>query len=431
MDVLDVFWRSLTPESKQILIDILGVLIGFTAVMAALSLLVTAVVQGIIYVFHLRARNLRYGLTRLLEIAQNQVLEPSLVEDYRAYAAKDIAKQETKKIVTSLKKAKASQQAIIAAEEGHAKALLAFNKAEQAKQRLEKLRSTASPKRKISHKQWKQFKKQVDGILSLNSLVIKSKTWIRRNELETLLVESTEFDNENIDKAMQWFTRMERWLSQRFRQRLRCITLTCAIVVTFIFQVNTPELLRRLSVDPKKRIEVAQIALDRMFSEQAAIFYQPNLQMVAVLALQQLQENNPQYQETLEAVSGTGDRIENLVHELSVVLEQELELEDSEHKEALLSEYEETILSEVRKLSAANADKAVESLALIDITPLSRGWNYYANVSSLFGMLMTAVLIGFGAPFWFNMMRNLMSLHDVLAPEKVKKKSKTSDASNE
>lgn len=235
MDVLDVFWRSLTPESKQILIDILGVLIGFTAVMAALSLLVTAVVQGIIYVFHLRARNLRYGLTRLLEIAQNQVLEPSLVEDYRAYAAKDIAEQETKKIVTSLKKAKASQQAIVAAEEGHAKALLVFNKAEQAKQRLEKLRSTASPKRKISHKQWKQFKKQVDGILSLNSLVKKSKTWIRRNELETLLVESTEFDNENIDKAMQWFTRMERWLSQRFRQRLRCITLTCAIVVTFIF----------------------------------------------------------------------------------------------------------------------------------------------------------------------------------------------------
>jgi hypothetical protein len=360
-----------------------------------------------------------------LEVAQNQVLEPSLVEDYRAYAAKDIAKQETKKIVTSLKKDKASQQAIIAAEEGHAKALLAFNKAEQAKQRLEKLQSTASPKRKISHKQRKQFKKQVDGILSLNSMVKKSKTWILRNELETLLIESTEFDNENTDKAMQWFTRMERWLSQRFRQRVRGITLTCAIVVTFLFQVNTPELLKRLSVNLKMRIGAAQIALDHMFSEQAGISYQPNLQMVAVLALQQFQENHPQYQETLEAVSGTGDRIENLVHELSIVLE------DSEHKEALLSEYEEMILSEVRKLAAANADKAVESLALIDITPLSRGWNYYAKVSNLFGMLMTAVLIGFGAPFWFNMMHNLMSLRDVLAPEKTKKKSNTSDASNE
>ena len=36
-------------------------------------------------------------------------------------------------------------------------------------------------------------------------------------------------------------------------------------------------------------------------------------------------------------------------------------------------------------------------------------------------MIITATLLTFGAPFWFNTLSNLVGLRDVLAPKKGKK----------
>lgn len=428
MDAINTIWNSLNPESKLVLIDILGALIGFAAVMTALGLLVTAVVQGIIYVSQLRVRNLRHGLARLLEIADNQALEPSLVEDYRDYAAKLLAMQETKKIVMNLRKEEVPLNARAPAEKEYAKALLAFNKAKKAKKALtelrgkklhdEELRDKELSDQEISQEQRKPFKQIADRILNLNCLVKKGKTWIQREELEMLLVESTEFENENIDKAMQWFTRMERWLSARFQRCVRCITLICALVVAFIFQVSSPELLKSLSVNPKMRIEAAQAIQKRISSGEKEDSYEESLKKAADLALKQLQEKNPD-NERLEQVSAVGDQIKGYVNELSLVLR------GDENRDNLANDYEKMILSNVRKMVVSQADEViVENLTLIDITPLSRGWSYYINLSNLLGMLMTAVLLNFGAPFWYNTLHNLMSLRDALAPEKAKQKSK-------
>ena len=105
-------------------------------------------------------------------------------------------------------------------------------------------------------------------------------------------------------------------------------------------------------------------------------------------------------------------------------------LEDNLQGEALVGEYE-SILDELYSKGYEQAmeemKKAVDALALFNITPFSEGAAFYRDTQNLLGILMTAILISPGAPFWFNMLQNLVDLRDTLAPKKNKKSGNQPD----
>jgi len=63
----------------------------------------------------------------------------------------------------------------------------------------------------------------------------------------------------------------------------------------------------------------------------------------------------------------------------------------------------------------ATASAAVDSLGSIDITPWGQGSVFYANAANIFGVLLTAILLSLGAPFWFEQLKNTASLRDALS----------------
>ncbi|MCH9034217.1 MAG: hypothetical protein IID42_06910 [Planctomycetes bacterium] len=77
-----------------------------------------------------------------------------------------------------------------------------------------------------------------------------------------------------------------------------------------------------------------------------------------------------------------------------------------------------------RNWGQSSASEIVGRLAMFDIRPLGNGFAFYYGPGSLsrwLGMVITATLLTFGAPFWFNTLSDLVSLRDVLAPQKGKK----------
>ena len=332
---------------QNVLFDMLGILVGFVGIMLILSLLVTALTQFLVSLFSLRARNLRFGLDRLLE----QAIKP--------------------------------------------------------KPDAENLKNT---------------KRSTKELLDSNSLTkaspLRKTTWILEDELKCLLQDSGWLGEEQINAAMKWFYRMERGLSQRFQTIVRVITFGCAIVVAVVFQVSAPEILTRLSTDTHFR-EGAVLAAEELVAKYGPEdLHSMRYEDVSEKALERLQENNADLAEQLEEVSGVGQTLEDILAEMSLVFE------EHPKRKSVMTDYQ-SLLQELERENVQRAQQLAQDvssrLAYFDIVPFSKGSGYYWSVPNVLGMLMTAVFISLGAPFWFNNLRRLMSLRDFLAPEKASK----------
>lgn len=49
-----------------------------------------------------------------------------------------------------------------------------------------------------------------------------------------------------------------------------------------------------------------------------------------------------------------------------------------------------------------------------------RGWAFFGNPTNILGVVLTGILLTFGAPFWFEMLGQLVRLKDVMSPAKTK-----------
>ncbi|HUU17713.1 MAG TPA: hypothetical protein VMW72_11225 [Sedimentisphaerales bacterium] len=420
--------------NQNSLFEILAILIGFAGIMLVLSLLVTALTQAIAHFLSIRAKNLEAGLAELLASAQQQRIKPDFVRASSDLSAKLALKNKTEAILNSLKQNGITGKIFDKAAKDCANALAEYQEANKA---FEERRASTTPgpqqtKSKANIK--KTAEETAKDILESNSLMKQGKisylpkfmapkaSWVLKEELEMLLHEQSkehsELTTEVIEKAMSWFSRMERGLSQRFSVIMRCITFGCALLVAVVFQVSAPDVLKRLSTDPQYRAKAEMEAINLVSKHEADYTALTRYEDVSAKALEQLQENHPDLQETLEEVSGIGNAKNDILDELSVVLE------DNPRRQELVVEYE-SILDKLHREGYEQAGKMIEesigTLALFDIAAFSHGAGFYWNIQNLLGILMTIVLISLGAPFWFSTLRRLVALRDVLAPEQDKK----------
>ncbi len=357
--------------NQNSLFEILAILIGFAGIMLVLSLLVTALTQAIAHFLSIRAKNLEAGLAELLATASGE--------------SKD----------------KPQENPDATAGEG----------------------SKDKPEIKLTAKDILESNSLMKkGKISLLPFMAPKASWILKKELKMLLQEQSEvhkeLTTEVIEKAMSWFSRMERGLSQRFGVIMRCITFGCALLVAVVFQVSTPDVMKRLSTDPQYRAKAEMEAVNLVSKYEADYTALIRYEDVSAKALEQLQDNHPDLQEILEEVSGIGNTKNDILDELSVVLE------DNPRRQELVVEYE-SMLDKLHREGYEQAGKMIEesigTLALFDIAAFSHGAGFYWDIQNLLGILMTTVLISLGAPFWFSTLRRLVALRDVLAPEQDKK----------
>jgi len=351
--------------------DVLAVLIGFVAVMLLLSLVVTALSQASQSFLRLRGRNLARGLSSLLGHAQL-----GATEQERRATAREILER---------------------------KAL--------------KSRRPRTPRLVGPSSSWLTSDEMLGGLMEVASKAPPGSA-------EGLPAQAPE-------RIRTGFDAMEARLEQRFLLWMRILAVGWAVAIAVAFQVSTPELLSKLSSDPATRERYARAAVGLLPELEESVYELSRYVDVSDAALEKLAERHPDLRARLEEASGIAPTRSAIVDEVDLVLPADLA-----GRKAVVAEYQgllDELLREQLGTSVEASRLAVSRLALFDIEPWAEGSSFYwidgaLRLNRIAGVLVTAIFLTFGAPFWFNQLRNLSSLRDVLArrPEEGKKAAEKS-----
>lgn len=380
------------------MLDTLDTLIAFVTVTLVLSLLVTGLVQMIQYAVGLRGRNLELGLAGLL--ASLTAPEAVLAGGENAVGIENDARKLARNVVHDPRLTQPSNGVLF----------------RWLSRKLAKLRD-------------KRFVGKPAGWLYWGML--GRTTWIEREELRSVLakvlkerptadVDSTSPEGATIAATSldeEPFDRWERNLSKRFQHRMRWLTAVCAIAVVVLFQVDGFTLLRDLSADAELRTRIAGLSSEAL-GQESGVREMLDLRGAAEEALDRFEARHPEIEAVLEEASGVGPDRASIVAELEAVLADRSPTE----RDALLKEYSallDQVIGERQRRARALVDDALGMSARMGLEPWPRGLDFYIpmRLGRWLGVGVMVFLVSFGAPFWFNTLRNLVGLRDQLKPK--------------
>jgi hypothetical protein len=351
----------------------IDVLIGLIVVLLALSMAVTMITQAITTMLNSRGRHLRRGLTDLL-----QQLDPALTET--------VSKAVATRLLTHPLVSGASSP-IAAAANGPGLSSLVRRLAGGARlgnvvhrEEFTKLllhladdsgpqglgpQAIATLKSALARN---GIQKPAATLAAIRTLALRLErsnpelSHVARQNLAIL----EEAESDFAAKINSWFDQSMDRTSQRFTASTRAITFAGAFIVAFGLQVDTLSLANRLAADDVMR----QAFVNR-----------------AVVADKARQQSSVEDREGA-AVAPVGNRAQgNKGDPAAAEIDEEM----------------------ARKYRVFLAEHGVIRLP-------GAGWiDTFLSPSSFFGVLITALLLSLGAPFWYSALSNLLQLRSVLA----------------
>lgn len=335
------------------LLQTVDTLLAFLVLTLLLSLIVTGLVQATQYMLQLRARNLENGIVALLR---------ALRRNGDTFEPQELARQ----IV-------------------HSPLLTQGSAGERVRSRLPFLQTPRT-------------------------------SWVELDELKSLLAHH--LPPERIAELETWFKRTERNLSKRFLHNVRWITVVWALLVAFVFQANSFQLLRDLSTNTELRAQLIAGLDEALADAEKAVDEVREYEDVADEALARLEARHSELEPLLEEASGIGSDRESIVAELEEIMA----AAPGEHDE-LVAEYGQ-ILDELYQEGRQRAVRSTQDVlgltARLGVAPWPKGADFYFGrgnslLYNWLGVLLMGVLLSFGAPFWFEQLKNVAALRDVLA----------------
>jgi hypothetical protein len=235
---------------------------------------------------------------------------------------------------------------------------------------------------------------------------------------------------EAYDRFQRWFGSAQDRAEQWFQTHTRIVTIVCSICAAFLLQLDTADIYRQLRASPALTQGLAKAASSVI--EQGTKILDPN-NAPAHQAYLQWAEKHPDQALNVFPTSRTPDEYRQALN--AQLTGNNVE---SEQAKALLDEYDRlytsaaTTFEEESREQAERLRKTV-SEAGFDLMPMNflgrwdqptesklHGWlrlrrQMDHTFSHLLGILATAGLLALGAPFWFNLLKNLTSLRPALA----------------
>jgi len=231
------------------------------------------------------------------------------------------------------------------------------------------------------------------------------------------------------DRFQRWFGSAQDRAEQWFQMHVRIVTIVMAILAAFLLQLDTVDIYSQLQSRPKLVEALAKSAPDVL--KQGGNVIDPGNSPARESYLLWLKKH-PQFPLEKFPLADTSDSY----HQAIAARLQEAEAKGSiksEEAALLLADYDalknegtEEFLKNRRETVSRLRDTLAD--AEFDIVPASflGRWDNRDRASGfcvrlaqfwphLFGVLLTAGLLTLGAPFWFNLLKNLMSLRPAVA----------------
>ena len=227
------------------------------------------------------------------------------------------------------------------------------------------------------------------------------------------------------DRFQRWFGSAQDRAEQWFQMHVRIVTIVFAILTAFLLQLDTGDIYRQLHDQPKLVDALVQSA-PGLVEQGGKILDSGDTSAYHAYLL--WLEKHPSFELKPLPASGTAkayhDALEALLKEKSV---------KPEDTAAWLTEYDELqtkgaeafLQSRQKTINTLKDDIEKTGFTLVPAGFIAR-WDdpqrpsgFYSRLGQfwphLFGVLVTAGLLTLGAPFWFNLLKNLTSLRPAVA----------------
>ncbi len=211
------------------------------------------------------------------------------------------------------------------------------------------------------------------------------------------------------DRAQQWFA-----------IHTRLITVVAAFVAAFVLQLDTIDLLKRISLDSDMRAKLVA-GSDKLLKETGKVLADKMSEVVDKAthnaAITNLKKSYPTLPAGLDNQSDFPS-IEKAKLWLSAQLEKDDKLkDDAKQRDAIVGTYERTITSAKVDASMATMQRVAGATGL-QLLPEPYPWNHWSwPLRHLLGIVISVALLSLGAPFWYNTLKTLTSLRPLLADE--------------
>lgn len=350
----------------------IDIMIGVTVVMLVVSVVVTALTQFVLHRLNTRGKNLRTGVADLLQqiapgftrecadhIAQKVLLHPLIRESEKRLSAA-VHREELAKLILELATTEGPHQL----DPPHRKSLLDALAKDGIKDPEGVLKNVRS--------------------MSLNlELSNPEMSTAMRSGIALLQEAHSEF----LGKMNAWFDQTIDRVVDRFTAQTRAITFTCAFAVALVLQLDTASLVNRLSTDP---------ALRQALVEQA-------------LAIERQEVAGGQNQGATQTSPAAG---QNQTPTDTTAAGQNQAATDTNTATARAM-----LTADIQSQKESLRDMA--RLGLVDfprsVSEWTSRWSADNGLPKLLGILLSTVLLSFGAPFWYNALKTLLRFRSVIA----------------
>ncbi|MEO8019614.1 MAG: hypothetical protein ABI769_17525 [Pseudomonadota bacterium] len=243
-------------------------------------------------------------------------------------------------------------------------------------------------------------------------------TWLEDKDVITPLIEA-KVPESGVAVARHVLDRTRRIMEDKYLQWSRGLTVAASVIVALWFGASAPELFERLRTDSEFRARAE--AMGERLAKDAPDEYRSIIEGTPGLRARTLfLEAHPEYTVQLGALRFEALAVDDLVGNFETAMDSEPRRDELAEEFRKLVEKELALQSE-RSLDAAK--RSIADLSSVGIQPLEN-MSYYFDKNSanervfrwdrLFGVLFMAVLMSFGAPFWYRMLKDVVGLKDAL-----------------
>jgi len=371
-------------------------LIAFTGIILMVSLVVTVITQIVVAVANLRGKNLLWGLTTLLS-----EIEPEL---------KDEAEKVARKILSNplINRHKKRLPPLIRMEE-FSQLLIQLSESGDVKEFNEKTRNSLKKLTRIDPDELaKQLEKLPDQLEMRAKKNIKKAQEIIYTHLKQARVKVAELET--------WFDNMTDRISERFTLHSKIITALAALFVALVLQLNSIQLINQVYSDSELRSKL--LANTNLFLERGSeILGQRSIFDVAMDSLQNSFPSLPQPSQSFSNRVSAERWLQNNTPpdlNLSLVLDRyhQFQTQVTEKRLGYLGD----------QLVVLENDLKGMGLKFFSDGYTWRFWEW--GWKKTMGILISVALLSLGAPFWFNMLKNLTNLRTRLMQNEEKERLK-------
>jgi hypothetical protein len=214
-----------------------------------------------------------------------------------------------------------------------------------------------------------------------------------------------------------WFNTVMDRTTERFVAWNRWVTVIASFVFCLVLQVDGLDILKKLYGDKQLRATlVAQVDPTMKSAEEILTLVSTG---IGTQALREM-ENDLKKGGYTGAVPGDLDtraKGEDWLNRTiqDAAMKKELVREYNEKFEAVAKKRLDDLGATRKELLKNLDDSQLQLFHTLGETDIGGWWKYLRNSHHLGGILMAWILLSLGAPFWFNMLKNLSNLRPILA----------------